>query len=152
MLLVLPFGGYVSQRLHSIHSIAPRIARLAGLGFAFSFGSTLLAMVMQLAHAGVRSKDHNFLAYASVGFFLGGMACCCCCALKDRFRFPVGKRSLPGPLTLYWLSSTLLPIGCLACIAVLVLLGQYAGQTWAEEFRQSFRTTMFWRLAFWEWI
>ena len=53
---------------------------------------------------------------------------------------------------LSWLSLTLVPVACLAGIGVLVLLGQQAGLAWAEDFRQSFRHTLLWRLAFWEWI
>jgi H+/Cl- antiporter ClcA len=50
------------------------------------------------------------------------------------------------------MSLTLLPTALLAIIGTLVLLGKHAGQTWAEEFRQSFRHTPLSQLAFWEWI
>jgi MFS superfamily sulfate permease-like transporter len=46
----------------------------------------------------------------------------------------------------------LVPTGCLTGIGVILLLGQHAGVTWAEDFRQSFRHTVLWHLAFWEWI
>jgi hypothetical protein len=44
-------------------------------------------------------------------------------------------------------SLTLLLVGCLASLGALMLLGHHAGHVWAEEFRQSFRHTMLWRLA-----
>jgi len=149
-LLALPFAGYVARRLHGV---GQRVALLAGLGFAVGLGLTLLTVVVQLAQPIIGPRRlHNYLAYTSAGFFIGGMVCCCICALKDWLRAFGGRRSLPAALTFSWVTLTLLPVGCLACIGVLTLLGQHAGQTWAEEFRQSFRHTVLWRLAFWEWL
>ena len=150
MLLALPFAGYLAQRLHAIK---PRLARSAGLSFAFGFALMVLSVTAQLAQPVIGLPWlHEFLARASAGIFVVGMFCCCACALKDRLHRFGGQRSLPAALALYWWSLTLLPIGCLAGIGVLVLLGHQAGQTWAEDFRQSFRHTMLWQLAFWEWI
>jgi hypothetical protein len=150
MLLVLPFAGYVAQRLRAI---TPRLARSAGLAFAFSFSLMLLAVPAQLAQPGIGLRWlHEFLARASAGMFILGMLCCCGCALKDRLRCFGGQGSLPAALALYWGSLTLLPIGCLASLGTLMLLGHQAGLTWTEDFRQSFRHTMLWQLAFWEWL
>lgn len=150
MLLALPFAGYVAQRLHAI---TPRLARSAGLTFAFSFVLMLLSVASQLAQPGIGLQWlHEFLARASAGIFSLGMICCCVCALKDRFRCFGGQGSLPAALAFYWVSLTLLPIGCLASLGALMLLGHQAGQMWAEDLRQSFRHTMLWQLAFWEWI
>jgi hypothetical protein len=46
----------------------------------------------------------------------------------------------------------LLPAGCAAIIGALQFLGHQADQAWAEQARQSFRHTILWHLAFWEWI
>ena len=150
MLLVLPFAGYVAQHLRAI---TPGLARSAGLTFALSFVLMLLTVAMQLAQPDIgRWWLHEFLARASAGIFSLGMLCCCVCALKDRFRCFGGQGSLPAALAFYWVSLTLLPIGCLASIGALMLLGQQGGQMWAEDLRQSFRHSMLWQLAFWEWI
>jgi hypothetical protein len=150
MLLALPFGGYVAQHLHAI---TPRLARSAGLAFACGFGLMLLALVAQFAQPVIGLRWlHEFLARAAAGSFIVGTFGCCGCALKDRLRCFGGQASLPGALAFYWLLLTLLPAACLAGFGTLVLLGQHAGLTWAEDFRQSFRHTVFWQLAFWEWL
>lgn len=150
MLLVLPCAGYVADRLRAT---APLLARLAGLAFALSFSLLLLAVTVQLAQPVIGLRWlHELLARGAAGIFVAGMFCCCACGLKDRLRCFGGQGSLSATLTFYWGSLTLLPIGCLVSIGVLVLLGQQLGQTWAEDLRQSFRHTILWKLAFWEWI
>ena len=150
MLLILPFAGYVGQRLRAL---APRLARSAASGFALSFVLMSIAMAVQLAQPVIGLRWlHELLARAAAGSFIAGMLCCGAGALKGRVRSSSGQGSLPGPLVFSWLSLTLLPIGCLAGIGALMLLGHQAGQAWAEDFRQSFRHTMLWQLAFWEWI
>jgi hypothetical protein len=37
-------------------------------------------------------------------------------------------------------------------VGVLQFLGHRADQAWAEQIRQSFRHTIMWHLAFWEWV
>jgi hypothetical protein len=76
------------------------------------------------------------------------MFICCVCALKDRFD---GRRLLPTSLVFLWGFLTFLPMVALASLAALVALSR-AGQSSAENFRQSFRHTPLWHLAFWEWI
>jgi hypothetical protein len=148
-LLLFPFAGYVERRLHSIK---PRAARSAGVAFAFSFVVLLLAVVAQLAQplTGM-GWLHEFLARAAAAAFAVGMVCCCLIALKDRLRLFGGQRLLCNALTFSWASLTLLPIVCLAIVGALVLLGHKADLAWAENIRQSFRHTMLWHLAFWEW-
>ena len=150
LLLAFPFAGYVAQRLHGI---APRLGRSAGLAFAFGFVLMFLSVAVQLAQPVIGLRWlHEFLARAAAGTFVAGMLCCCACALKDRVRCFGGQGLLPANLALCWLSLTLLPIGCAVGIGSLMLLGHPAGLAWAEDFRQSFRHTVFWQLAFWEWI
>jgi hypothetical protein len=150
MLLVLPFAGYVAQHLNAI---TPRLARSAGLAFALSFVVMLLAVAAQLAQPVIGLRWlHEFLARTSALVFGLGMLCCCGCALRDRLEWFDGERSLPAAVAVYWLALTLLPFVCLAIIGALMLLGQQGGQLWAEDLRQSFRHTMLWQLAFWEWI
>jgi hypothetical protein len=148
-LLLFPFAGYLEQRLRAIK---PSAARSAGVAFAGSFGVLLLSFVAQLAQPVIgMGWLHEFLARASALAFAVGMFCCCACAVKDRLRIFGGERLLCSALTFSWASLTLLPVVFLAIVAALVLLGHKAGVVWVENFRQSFRNTMFWNLAFWEW-
>jgi hypothetical protein len=150
MLLALPFAGYVARRLRTI---TPRLAGPTGLTFAAGFGLLWLAAAAQIAEPAIGLPwMHQVLAGAAGGMFILGMLGCCACALKDRLRCFHGQRSLPAALARYWVSLTLLPIGTLAGIGALMVLGHQAGQTWAEDFRQSFRQTVLWQLAFWEWV
>lgn len=150
MLLALPFAGYVARRLPPG---TLRLARLSGLAFASGFVLMLLAMASQLAQPliGLRWL-HELLAGVGAACFILGLLCCCLCALEDRRRCSRGERSLPAPLALFWVSFALPPLCFLVALGALTLLGDHAGQTWAKEFRHSFRHTMLWHLAFWEWI
>jgi hypothetical protein len=149
-LLVLPFAGYVEQRLRPI---MPRLARAAGVALAAGFLLVLLAIVAQIAQpiVGLRWL-HEFLARSSAAIFVVGMICCCLCTLKDQLRFFGGQRSLCTALAFGWGALTLFPIGCVAGIAALMLLGHQMDQAWAEDIRQSFRNTLLWQLGFWEWV
>ena len=150
MLLASPFAGYIAQHLRAI---TPRLGRMAGQAFALSFALMILAMAVQLAQPVIGPRRlHEFAARTSAGFFILGMFCCCGCALKDQLRSLGGQKTLPVALAFYWASLTLLPIVCLAGVGTLMLLGHQAGQTWAEDLRQSFRHTPLWQLAFWEWL
>lgn len=148
MLLALPFAGYVAQRLRAV---MPRVARSAGFSFVCGFMLMIVSILIQLAQPVILYALHTRLAYAAAGFFITGMFCCCTCVLKDRVRLFGGQELLSPALAFYWMSLTLLPVAFLALLGVLILLAQHAGQTWAEEFRQSFRRTPLWQLAFWEW-
>jgi len=150
MFLISPFAGYVAARLHAI---ALQPARSAGTGFALSFFLTFLAVALQLAQPVIGLRWlHGILAGAAALSFIAAMFCCSACALQVRLRRSDGSGPLSGALVFSWLSLTLLPIVCLAAIGVLMLLGRHAGFSWAEDFRQSFRHTALWNLAFWEWI
>ena len=150
MLLALPFAGYAGQRLHSF---APRLACWARRGFAAGFLLMVLSMAVQPAERflGLRWL-HATLAGISVGIFVGAMLCCCACALRGRFQCFGKQTLLPGPLSFCWVSITLLPFVFIAGLGILMLLGHQLGLVWAEDFRQSFRHTVLWQLAFWEWI
>lgn len=150
MLLILPFAGYAAARLHAI---APQPARPAGAGFALSFTLTFLAVALQLLQPliGLRWL-HGFLAVLAAGCFIAGMLCGCACAIQERRRGSSQPKCLSATLVWSWLLFILVPTGCLTGLGVILLLGQHAGVTWAEDFRQSFRHTVLWHLAFWEWI
>lgn len=150
MALILPFAGYAAARLHAI---APQPARPAGTGFALSFSLTFLAMALQLAQPVIGLRWlHGFLAVLAAGCFIAGMLCGCACAIQERRRGSSQPKCLSATLVWSWLLFILVPTGCLTGIGVILLLGQHAGVTWAEDFRQSFRHTVLWHLAFWEWI
>lgn len=145
MLLTLPFGGYVQQRLAPI---TPRLARVAGTTFALGFIIMAISMLAQLVEPviGFR-KLHTYLAQTAAGFFIIGMICCSASAITDRLRAFGGRAALPPVLASFWAGITLLPVGVLGTIVLLLVIGGPA-----EEIRQSFRHTPMWHLAFWEWI
>ena len=148
--LALPFAGYVQQRLRGI---MPRLARTAGVVFALAFVLLLLTGIVPQAinpMLGWRGM-HEFLVRGSAAAFFIGMLCCCVCAFRDRFRVLGGQRSLGTALSYYWGCSTLLPVGGLIIVGGLQFLGHQMDQAWAEQARQSFRHTIMWNLAFWEW-
>ena len=66
-------------------------------------------------------------------------------------RFLGGRRSLGGRLSFCWASLPLLPIAAGAVSAVM-LLGRQTGHAWALRTAEVLRSTMFWQLAFWEWL
>jgi hypothetical protein len=150
-LLALPFAGYVEQRLRGI---TPRLARAAGVAFALACVLLLLTgLVPQQANPAFGwERMHEFFARSSAAAFFIGMLCCCLCAFRDRFQVFGGQRFLGATLSHYWGWATLLPVGCVAIIGTLQFLGHQADQAWAEQVRQSFRHTVLWHVAFWEWI
>jgi hypothetical protein len=149
MLLALPFAGYLGQGLCNI---MPRLARSAGLAFAFGFVLMALSVIAQGAQQFIGFQwMHWVLATTAAVFFIVGMLCCATCAVRDLPYFG-GRRTLPKTLVCWWGLLTMTPVLFLVALAALKLLGQQGGQVWAEEFRQSFRHTIFWHLAFWEWL
>jgi hypothetical protein len=149
--LALPFAGYVEQRLRGI---TPSFARAAGVAFALAYVLLLLTGIVPQAIVPVFGwrRMHEFLVRSSAAVFFIGMLCCCVCAFRDRFRFFGGQRSLGTALSHYWGWTTLLPVGCAAIIGALQFLGHQMDQAWAEQARQSFRHTIMWNVAFWEWV
>lgn len=150
VLLVWPIAGYVEQRLCTI---APRLARCAGVAFSLSFFMLLVSLLAQHIQPLLGVKWlHELTARAAAAAFAFGLTCCIAAAVKDRLRFLGGKRALGKALTLSWALLTLLPIACPIMIGVLLLLAKQADLAWAVNFRESFRNTPLWHLAFWEWI
>ena len=144
--LVVPFAGYVARHLGAVW---PRLGKWAGISFGLGFALMFLSMVVQSSITFPRL--HETLARAAAAVLGAGMICCFICGVKDRCCFG-GKESLPPSLAYWWGLVTVFPIGCLAILGIIFLLGQHGGQAWAEDFRQSFRHTPLWHLAFWEWI
>jgi hypothetical protein len=150
MLLALPFAGYLRQGLRNT---MPRLARCAGLAFAFGFVLMAVSMIAQGAQQFVSFQwMHWVLATTAAVFFFLGMLCCVTCAVADQVPYFGGRRTLPKALVCWWGLLTGTPVLILVALGLLKLLGQFGGQVWAEEFRQSFRQTIFWHLAFWEWL
>jgi len=150
MLLALPFANYLRQCLCDI---MPRLARSAGIAFAFGFVLMALSVVAQLAQPVIGFQwMHWVLASTAAAFFIGGMLCCVTCAFRDQVSYFDGRRTLPRTLVCWWGLLSGMPVVILVVLVALKLLGQQGGQIWAEDIRQSFRHTIFWHLAFWEWL
>jgi hypothetical protein len=150
MLLALPFAGYLGQALCNI---MPRLARSARIAFAFGFVLMAVSVIAQGAQQFIDFQwMHWVLATAAAAFFIVGMLCCATCAVGDLAPHLGGRRTLPKSLVCWWGLLTVTPVLVLVALGLLKLLGQFGGQVWAEHFRQSFRHTILWHLAFWEWL
>jgi hypothetical protein len=125
------------------------------MAFAFAFVLLLLAdiaVTQQVRPLFGWDGMHEFLARDAALAFCIGMFCCCVCAFRDRFRVFGGQRSLGMALSYYWGWATLLPVGCAAIVGVLAFLDDQENQAWAQQARETFKHTMMWHLAFWEWM
>jgi hypothetical protein len=143
-LLALPFAGYIAAPLIEI---SPRLARAARMALWFGFAVISLAMVVQVLDTIVtHRKAHTYLAHAATFVFFIGMGLCSVCAACDRN----GRKILPKPVAPCWMALTFGPMLLLVPLAIVSVLGK-SGFAWAEQFRQSFRSTPLWHLAFWEW-
>ena len=100
---------------------------------------------------GTWRRLHEILARAAVVPLAVGILCCGVCALKDRLRRRGAQPSLRRRLAFSWMSFPLLLIACGAVSGVL-LLGRKADQGWAMQAADFLRPTLFWQLAFWEWV
>lgn len=150
VILIWPFGGYLGLHLESI---MPRVARFTAM--AFSLSSLLILLSLGAPHVQPATGGytlHELLARASAVVFAAAMFCCGAAGVRDSLPAGKGRRELSRPLAVAWMTLTLLPIAGALTLGLLVLLGQKADQAWAESFRQSFRNTWLWRLAFWEWV
>jgi len=147
VLLAFPFAGYVGRRLRVD---APRFGWWAELAFKAGFVIVICSMAAQAAQPliGMR-RLHTVLAQAGGVIFGLGMISCGVCAFRDRIG--KGRKLLPTGLAYYWCFLIVLPLGLLAGLGILAGLGSM-GLDWAENYRQSFRHTPLWHLAFWEWI
>ncbi len=150
VIFIWPFAGYVGLHLKYV---MPRIARFTSSAFSLSFVLILLSLgaphIQPLI--GIYSL-HEFLARAAAATFAAAMLCCSAASVIDWLPAFGGRRQLKSSLVASWATLTVLPITVVILLGILVLLGKKADQAWAENFRQSFRNTPLWRLAFWEWV
>jgi len=148
-LLLLPFAGYVQGRLKAI---TPRGSRFTG--FAFASGILLLLGVALPLPAQLPlgfDRLHEVLARSSAAGMTIGVLCCCGFAFKDRQLSQAHGRVLRKRLAYCWMSLPLMLLG-FGLICGALMLGRAAKLEWALYARQVLRPTMFWQLAFWEWV
>jgi len=144
MLLALPFAGYITRPLIDI---CPKNGRAARLALWIGLSVMSVAMIVQLLDSFITNrKVHTYLAHAGTFTFFIGMGFCCVCAALDRRN----RKSLPGLIAPCWFALTFGPMLLLLPMGIIRILGKN-GFVWAEQFRQSFRDTPLWHLAFWEW-
>jgi hypothetical protein len=144
MILALPFAGYITRPLIEI---CPRYGRAARLALCVGFVVMSVAMVVQVLDSFITNrKVHTYLAHAGTFTFFVGMGFCCVCAASDRKH----HKSLPRLIAPSWFALTFGPMVLLLPMGIIRILGKN-GFGWAEHFRQSFRDTPLWHLAFWEW-
>jgi hypothetical protein len=145
MLVALPFAGYITRPLIEV---SPRCGKSAFLALCVGLVVMSVAMIVQVLDTIItHRKVHTYLAHAGTFTFFIGMGFCCVCAALDR----KDRKLLPGLITPIWFALTFGPMLFLLPMGIIRILGKN-GFIWAEQFRQSFRDTPLWHLAFWEWM
>jgi hypothetical protein len=149
-LLIIPFAGYINRRLRVVSRLGANIGTVA-----FANGAILLTfagLLVSQSHDGTSSlpRLHEICA-RTAAFGIGtGLVAFCLCALKGYFIPAKGKKLYQHRLLVSWIPLTLGPIlgvaftECLSGIMRAHLL-------WSYHIDQ-LTNSLFWHLAFWEWI
>jgi len=149
-LLIIPFSGYINRRLRVVSRLGADIGTVA-----FANGAIWLTLAGLIVSQGRdRSSSvprlHEMCA-RTAAFGLGaGMVVFCLYALKGYLAPATGKKLYQRRLLISWILLTLGPILGLAFSEGLSRLMQ-AHPVWSYPVEQ-WKTSLFWHLAFWEWI
>jgi len=149
-LLIIPFAGYINRRLRVVSRLGADIGTVASANGAILL--TLAGLIVSHGHDGTSSlpRLHEMCA-RTAAFGIGtGLVAFCLCALKGYFIPAKGKKLYHRRLLISWSLLALCPIfgvtftGCLSEIMRAHLL-------WSYHIDQ-LKNSLFWHLAFWEWI
>jgi hypothetical protein len=145
-LLIVPFAGYINRRL----CVASRLGANIG-AVAFANGAiwlTLAGLIVSQSHHGTSSlpRLHEICARTAALGIGTGLIAFCLCALKGYFIQKLYQRRL----LISWILLTLCPI--LGIVFSECLLGiMRAHLLWSYPIDR-LKNSLFWHLAFWEWI
>jgi hypothetical protein len=149
-LCMLPLAAWMERELGDGESkLARRVRRPA---FLVGIGCLILAALVTPQHAhmvmGMRHA-HEALARTSAAGLGVGMLCACGSAgLKNGEN--AGRRKRLRTLRVMWWATTLPPMAAAVASLLLAALARFHGPAAAPA--EYFRGTIFWHLAFWEWI
>jgi hypothetical protein len=148
-LLMIPFAGYINRRLR----VASRLG--ANLG-SFLFGSGVIWLI--LAGLIVSQKHHEVSMLprlheicartAAAGIGTGLLVFCWC---LTNFTPSIEKKPFDRRLLIAWTVLTLVPI-LGAVFSECLYLNMRAHLLWPHQNDLLLQSTLFWHLAFWEWI
>jgi len=149
-LLIFPFAGYISRRLR----VASRLCANIGT-VAFANGAiwlTLAGLIVSQSHHGTSSlpRLHEMCARTAALCLGTGLIAFCLCALKGYFIPAKGKKLYQRRLLISWILLTLGPILGVAFSECLLRIMR-AHLLWPYYIDQ-LKNSLFWHLAFWEWI
>jgi hypothetical protein len=148
-LLMIPFAGYINRRLSHAAPFAATIG-------TFAFGTGVLWLILAGLIVSEGHRGASFLARlheicartAALGIGLGQLAFCSS-AIKGHF--VSGKKPYPRRLLIVWILLTLGPIVFLAAGQCLIWYDS-AHLPWSNQIQPTLQRSLFWHLAFWEWI
>jgi hypothetical protein len=147
-LLIIPFAGYINRRLR----VASRLGANIGT-VAFASGAIwliLTGLIVSQSHDGTSGlpRLHEMCA-RTAAFGIGtGLVAFCLCALKGYFIHVKGKKVYQRRLLLSWILLTLGPILGVTFSELRIVR---AHLLWSYHIDQ-LKNSLFWHLAFWEWI
>jgi hypothetical protein len=150
-LLMIPFAGYINRRLR----VACRLGANIG-SFLFGSGAIWLILagliVSQKHHeVSILPRLHEICARtAAVGVGTGLLAFCFC-ATKEYFTPSIEKNRFERRLLISWILLILVPILGVV-FSECLLLTLRAHLLWSYRTDLVLKGTLFWHLAFWEWI
>ena len=149
-LLMIPFAGYINRRLRVASQLAANIGTVAFANGAIWL--TLAGLIVSQGHDRSSSvpRLHEMCA-RTAAFGLGtGMVAFCLCALRGYLTPATEEKLYQRRLLISWILLTLGPILGLAFSEGLLRLMQ-AHPVWPYPIEQ-WKNSLFWHLAFWEWI
>jgi hypothetical protein len=150
-LLMIPFAGYINRRLRVASQLGANIG-------AFAFGSgviwlILAGLVVSKRHYGISNSlsIHEICARTAALGIGAGLLSFCACAMKGYFIPATTTKPYRRALLLSWIVLTLVPIlGIIFSECLLLTIRAYL--PWYHHIDKVLKNTLFWHLAFWEWI
>jgi hypothetical protein len=150
-LLIIPFAGYINRRLGAASRLGANIGTVALASGAIWL--LLAGLIVSRSHHGTSSlpRLHEMCARTAALSMGTGLVAFCLCALKGYFIPAKRKIRYPRRLLISWVLLTLGPVLCIVFSEGLLLIVR-AQLQWSYQIDQTLKNSLFWHLAFWEWI
>jgi hypothetical protein len=150
-LLIIPFAGYINRGTRVASRFGANIGSLAFTNGAICL--VLAGLIVSRNHHGTSNLPSVHEIFArTAAFAIGtGLISFCWCALKGYFIPAQGKRLYQRRLLISWSLLTLAPIFGIMCSESLLLIMR-VHLPWSYQSIQVLKSSVFWHLAFWEWV